>query len=72
MRHAAHLDFEVTGRREEERDAETELVHYGVADAVATLTLDSQHNRNALSRQLVSELFDGLRPPRTTTTSRSC
>ncbi len=39
----------------------TELVHYEVADAVATLTLDSQHNRNALSRQLVGELFEGLR-----------
>ena len=37
-----------------------ELVHYDVADAVATITLDSQHNRNALSRQLVSELFDRL------------
>jgi len=37
-----------------------ELVHYAVADAVATITLDSQHNRNALSRQLVSELFAGL------------
>ena len=37
-----------------------ELVHYGVADAVATITLDSQHNRNALSRQLVSELFERL------------
>lgn len=38
----------------------TELVHYAVADEVATLTLDSQHNRNALSRQLVTELFEGL------------
>jgi len=37
-----------------------ELVHYGVEDAVATITLDSPHNRNALSRQLVSELFDRL------------
>jgi len=41
-----------------------ELVHYsvgtGAADAVATLILDSQHNRNALSRQLVTELFEGL------------
>ena len=36
------------------------LVHYAVADEVATLTLDSQHNRNALSRQLVTELFEGL------------
>ena len=40
--------------------AETELVHYGATGAVATLTLDSQHNRNALSRQLVTELFAGL------------
>lgn len=39
----------------------TELVKYAVSDAIATLTLDSQHNRNALSRQLVSELFEGLR-----------
>lgn len=37
-----------------------ELVHYSVQDAVATVTLDSQHNRNALSRQLVTELFEGL------------
>ncbi len=34
----------------------TELVHYEVADAIATITLDSPHNRNALSRQLVGEL----------------
>lgn len=38
----------------------TELVHYHVADAVATITLDSPHNRNALSRQLVTELLDRL------------
>src|SRR4051794_17389857 len=42
-----------------------DLVHYdttgGDAGAgVATLTLDSPHNRNALSRQLVTELFEGL------------
>src|SRR3954451_23710064 len=37
-----------------------DLVHYSTADAVATITLDSPHNRNALSRQLVSELFAGL------------
>lgn len=36
------------------------LVHYAVDGAVATLTLDSPHNRNALSRQLVGELFAGL------------
>ena len=38
----------------------TELVHYRVEGSVASLVLDSQHNRNALSRQLVSELYDGL------------
>lgn len=34
----------------------TELVHYGVHGGVATITLDSQHNRNALSPQLMAEL----------------
>lgn len=38
----------------------TELVHLTVADAVATITLDSPHNRNALSRQLVTELGQHL------------
>lgn len=33
-----------------------ELVHLTVAEGVATITLDSQRNRNALSRQLVTEL----------------
>lgn len=37
-----------------------ELVHYGVEAGVATITLDSPHNRNALSRQLVTELFGHL------------
>ncbi|TWP37190.1 enoyl-CoA hydratase-related protein [Leekyejoonella antrihumi] len=36
--------------------AETELVHCTTAGGVATITLDSQRNRNALSRQLVAEL----------------
>jgi len=43
----------------EETHAE-ELVHYAAADGVATITLDSPRNRNALSRQLVGELFDRL------------
>jgi enoyl-CoA hydratase/carnithine racemase len=34
-----------------------ELVHYDVSGPLATITLDSPHNRNALSRQLVTELF---------------
>ena len=38
----------------------TELVHYEVDGGVATITLDSPHNRNALSRQLVGELFERL------------
>lgn len=37
-----------------------ELVHYAVVESVATITLDSPHNRNALSRQLVTELFERL------------
>jgi enoyl-CoA hydratase/methylglutaconyl-CoA hydratase len=45
-------------------DTPTELVHLDVTDGadggVATITLDSPHNRNALSRQLVTELFERL------------
>jgi methylglutaconyl-CoA hydratase len=37
-----------------------ELVHYAIADGVATITLDSPHNRNALSAQLRRELRDHL------------
>lgn len=37
-----------------------ELVHLEVADGVATVTLDSPHNRNALSRQLVTELDERI------------
>lgn len=38
----------------------TELVHSTVSGGVATLTLDSPPNRNALSAQLMSELAAGL------------
>jgi methylglutaconyl-CoA hydratase len=38
----------------------SELVHLGVADRVATITLDSPENRNALSPQLVEELHAHL------------
>ncbi|WP_331279526.1 enoyl-CoA hydratase-related protein [Nocardioides sp. URHA0032] len=37
-----------------------EIVHYTWSEAVATITLDSPHNRNALSRQLVTELFEAI------------
>lgn len=37
-----------------------ELVHLDVARGIATITLDSPHNRNALSRQLVRELDQHL------------
>jgi enoyl-CoA hydratase/methylglutaconyl-CoA hydratase len=37
-----------------------ELVHHRVDDHVASLVLDSPPNRNALSRRLVAELYDGL------------
>ncbi|MFV8049701.1 enoyl-CoA hydratase family protein [Mycobacterium sp. 48b] len=36
------------------------LVHYRVDGAVARLTLDSPHNRNALSTALVEQLHQGL------------
>ena len=36
------------------------LVSYGVDGHVARLTLDSPHNRNALSARLVTQLQDGL------------
>src|ERR1700693_4465594 len=38
-----------------------ELVHLVVEGGIATITLDSPHNRNALSSQLVTELTDRLR-----------
>ncbi len=38
----------------------TELVHYAVEGPIATITLDSPHNKNALSRQLVTELITHL------------
>lgn len=37
-----------------------ELVHTRTAGGVATITLDSQHNRNALSMRLMAELTDLL------------
>jgi methylglutaconyl-CoA hydratase len=37
-----------------------ELVHYGVDNGVATVTLDSPRNRNALSAQMRRELRDHL------------
>lgn len=36
------------------------LVRFTVTDEVATITLDSPHNRNALSRQLVRELDEAI------------
>ncbi|GAB3298561.1 enoyl-CoA hydratase-related protein [Parasphingorhabdus pacifica] len=37
-----------------------ELVHRSVAGGIATITLDSPHNRNALSAQLRRELADAI------------
>jgi enoyl-CoA hydratase len=39
---------------------DTELVHLAIDGGIATITLDSAHNRNALSHQLVAELTDRL------------
>ena len=36
------------------------LVHTDVTEGIATITLDSPHNRNALSRRLVTGLFGAL------------
>ena len=38
----------------------TELVHLTTAGGVATITLDSPHNKNALSQQLTGELLERL------------
>jgi enoyl-CoA hydratase/carnithine racemase len=42
-------------------ESSTELVHLESRGAVAVVTLDSPHNRNALSRRLVTELVQRLR-----------
>ena len=49
----------------------TELVHYGVDRAIATVVLDSPDNRNALSAQLVDELSSHLRAAETDETVRA-
>lgn len=41
-------------------DTASPYVRYSVEDGFATLTLDSPHNRNALSTRLVTELRSGL------------
>jgi enoyl-CoA hydratase len=41
-------------------DTDIAWVHYSVDSGFATLTLDSPHNRNALSSKLVRELLEGL------------
>lgn len=40
--------------------ADEEVVHLDISDGIATITLDSPRNRNALSRQLTSGLGDHL------------
>ncbi len=40
--------------------AEPDVVHLELSGGIATITLDSQHNRNALSRQLLAELHRAL------------
>ncbi|MGH3492254.1 MAG: enoyl-CoA hydratase-related protein, partial [Sciscionella sp.] len=47
-----------------------ELVHYETADGVATITLDSPRNRNALSAQLRAELAQRLQLAQSDTTVR--
>ncbi len=45
----------------ETNGTEAPFVRYELRDGFAVLTLDSPHNRNALSSKLVRELLDGLR-----------
>ncbi len=47
-------------RMSHENESAEPLVRYEVADGVATITLDSPHNRNALSRRLVTGLQEAL------------
>jgi methylglutaconyl-CoA hydratase len=47
-----------------------ELVHRTVTNGIATITLDSPHNRNALSRQLRRELREHLTAARADSTVR--
>ncbi|TFV61099.1 enoyl-CoA hydratase family protein [Mycobacterium sp. PS03-16] len=49
----------------------SELVRYAVEGSVARLTLDSPHNRNALSTALVTQLHEGLRAAATDATVRT-
>lgn len=44
------------GRPTADTDASGELVHLDIADGIATITLDSPGNRNALSTRLVADL----------------
>jgi methylglutaconyl-CoA hydratase len=53
-------DGATDGATEGDAGGAAELVHYRVDDHVAALVLDSPANRNALSRRLVSELYDAL------------
>ena len=41
-------------------DSPNRVVDCEIVDAIATITLDSQHNRNALSRQLLADLHRSL------------
>jgi enoyl-CoA hydratase/methylglutaconyl-CoA hydratase len=50
----------MSARVETNMQADPALVRYDVAEGVATLTLDSPRNRNALSRRLVEELLEAL------------
>ena len=42
-------------------ETDSRCVRYEVGDGFATLTLDSPHNRNAISSRLLAELTEGLR-----------
>jgi methylglutaconyl-CoA hydratase len=45
---------------EDEPSEDERVVQHRVVDGIATITLDSQHNRNALSRRLLGDLHHAL------------
>ena len=53
-------------------DSPIRVLDCEIVDAIATITLDSHHNRNALSRQLLGDLHRSLDEAEAATYARSC
>ena len=57
MAHTSLRSLDMTGSEPHQRER---VVDVEIVDGTATITLDSQHNRNALSRQLLADLHEAL------------